>query len=303
MKKINWLSKPVNYVLMTILVIVWGYEYIAAKDAMETVAPLTLVCFKYGVALVFLIAYKLIRDRHFLLRKRDIGFFVLCALFGDIMYWVGEYNAMHYMQISLVTIVLAFVPVLSIILEIFIYKVKPTLAISLGIIICIAGVTLVVGADMKALLSGQFIGFLLAGVAVVSWNIYNFLTARLSGSYNPLDVTIYQLTAAVVVTLPYTVMNFPAVASIDAHFIYDVLYLALPSTCFSFVVYINSVRSIGVTPTALFSNMLPVTSTFFGWLCLGEMIAPLQIVGGAIVVAAGSVVIWLKGKERDGNNA
>jgi drug/metabolite transporter (DMT)-like permease len=45
--------------------------------------------------------------------------------------------------------------------------------------------------------------------------------------------------------------------------------------------------------------MLPVTSTFFGWLCLGEMISPMQIVGGIVVVAAGSMVIWLKGKDRD----
>jgi drug/metabolite transporter (DMT)-like permease len=299
MKKINWLSKPVNYLLMTILVIVWGFEYVLAKDALETVTPITLVFFKYSVALVVLVLYKLARDRAFTLRKRDVGFFVLCAVFGDIIYWVGEYGAMHYMQISLVTIVLAFVPVVSIILEIFIYKVRPTVAVVAGIAVCIIGVALVVGADVQALMSGQFIGFLLAGVAVVAWNIYNFITAKLSGDYKPLDVTIYQLAAAVIVALPYALFNLPPAAAVDTSFIFDVLYLALPSTCFSFVVYINSVRSLGVTPSALFSNMLPVTSTFFGWLCLGEMIAPLQIVGGIVVVAAGSVVIWLKGKEVD----
>jgi drug/metabolite transporter (DMT)-like permease len=293
------MSKPVNYVLMTMLVIVWGYEYIAAKDAMETVAPIALVCFKYSVALIVLVLYKLIRDRSFRVRRRDIGFFLLCAVFGDIMYWVGEYGAMHYMQISLVTIVLAFVPAVSIILEIFIYKVRPTPAIVVGISVCIVGVALVVGADFAALLNGKMFGFLLAFVAVISWNIYNFITARLSGDYKPLDVTIYQLAAAVIISLPYTLFNLPPASSVDAMFIYDVLYLALPSTCFSFIVYINSVRAIGVTPTALFSNMLPVSSTFFGWLCLGEMIAPLQIAGGAVVVAAGSVVIWLKGKDQE----
>jgi drug/metabolite transporter (DMT)-like permease len=299
MKKINWTSKPVNYFLMAILVIVWGYEYVVAKDAMETVAPITLVCFKYGVALIVLVSYKLIRDRRFPIRRRDIGFFVLCAAFGDIMYWVGEYGAMRYIQISLVTIVLAFVPAVSIILEIFIYKVRPTPAVVTGVVVCVIGVALVVGADVKALMDGQLAGFLLAFVAVVSWNIYNFITARLSGSYKPIDVTIYQLAAAVILSLPYALLHLPPAAEIDARFIYDVLYLALPSTCFSFNVYVNSVRSIGVTPSALFSNMLPVTSTFFGWACLGEMISPLQIIGGAVVVTAGSMVIWLKGKEKE----
>ncbi|MDR2162956.1 MAG: DMT family transporter [Clostridiales Family XIII bacterium] len=297
MKKINWISKPVNYLLMTILVIVWGYEYVLAKDAMEIVAPITLVCFKYSIALVVLVLYKLVKDRRFRVRRRDIGFFVLCAVFGDIMYWVGEYGAMHYIQISLVTIILAFVPAVSIILEIFIYKVKPAPAVIVGIIVCIAGVALVVGADMAALMDGKLIGFLLAFVAVISWNIYNFLTAKLSGDYKPLDVTIYQLAAAVIISLPYALFNLPSVTAVGPQFIGEVLYLALFSSCFGFIVYINSVRSIGVTPSALFSNMLPVTSTFFGWLCLGEMISPLQIVGGAIVVTAGSMVIWLKGKE------
>jgi drug/metabolite transporter (DMT)-like permease len=295
----NWTSKPLNYVLMTILVIVWGYEYVAAKGAMESVPPISLVCFKYGIALVILVCYKLICDRTFPLRKRDAGFFALCALFGDIMYWVGEYGAMHYMQISLVTIVLAFVPAVSILLEIFLYKVRPTLPVAAGILVCIAGVALVVGADFDGILKGKFMGFLLAGVAVVSWNIYNFLTARLSGAYKPVDVAIYQLAAAVAISLPYTLLHLPPAEAVDAAFVGQVLYLALPSTVFSFVVYINSVRSLGVTPSALFSNMLPVTSTFFGWLCLGETIAPLQIVGGIVVVAAGSAVIRLKGRERD----
>jgi len=62
------------------------------------------------------------------------------------------------------------------------------------------------------------------------------------------------------------------------------------------MIQIKSLHVIGPTSSALFVNFLPVTSTFFGWFFLGEIIAPIQFVGGAIVIVAGYFVIKEKGK-------
>ncbi|MDR0596610.1 MAG: DMT family transporter [Clostridiales Family XIII bacterium] len=297
MRKINWKSKRLNYILMALLVTAWGFEYIVAKSALDNVQPITLVFFKYSAASVILFAVKLVRDRRFPFHKRDIPFFFLCAVFGDVLYYYGEYGAMSYMPISLVTIVLAFVPAISILVEFFIYRVKPTAAMLIGIVVCIFGVALVVGADIQQLAGGRAIGYLLAFMAVGSWNVYNFITARMTGNYTPLDLTLYQLAAAMLVALPYALSNLPSAGMVDRSLVFSVVYLAAVSSAFGFIVYVNALRAIGVTPASLFSNMLPVTSAFFGWLFLGELISPLQIVGGAIVVASGSIVIWLKGKD------
>jgi drug/metabolite transporter (DMT)-like permease len=296
MSKINWDSKKLNYFLMVILVISWGFEYIAAKKALDTVQPITLVFFKYIVAGSVLIIVKLIRDRHWPFHKKDIVFFIGCAIFGDIIYFAGEYGAMHYLPISLVTIILSFVPAVSIVLEMIIYKVKPTLPIIIGIVVSILGVGLVVGADFSILLNGRFIGYLLAFMAVFSWNCYNFITHRLTKHYNPIDLTLYQLIAAVIVCSPYAVFHMPAASAWDAELIWSILYLAVISCSIGFVIFVNSVRVLGVTPSALFSNMLPITSTFFGWLCLGEKVKLIQLIGGVVVVASGSFVLWQKGK-------
>jgi len=282
---------------MTILVIAWGFEFIVAKSALDNVLPVTLVFFKYLIAVIVLLVIKLVRDRRFSFRRRDVPFFFICAIFGDVLYYAGEYGAMNYMPISLVTIVLAFVPMISIFLEFFIYKIRPTAAIVVGICVGVVGVVLVVGADVSILAGGRFIGYLLAFMAVGSWNAYNFITARLTGSYSSLDLTIYQLTAAMLVSMPYALFNLPDASAVDANLFGSVLYIAVVSSAFGFIVYITALRSIGITSTALFSNMLPVTSALFGWFFLGEMIAPLQIVGGVIVVTAGSMVIWLKGRD------
>jgi drug/metabolite transporter (DMT)-like permease len=282
---------------MIMLVFFWGFEYIAAKSALDACKPITLVFFKYSVGFVVLTCVKLLRDRRLPFRKKDVPFLLICALFGDILYYGSEYGALSYLPVSIVTILLAFVPALSIIIEIFVYGRKPTVAIVAGIVACSIGVALIVGADFSELLAGKATGYFLAFFAIVSWNIYNFITAKLTGQYNPLDLTLYQLTAAILLSAPYMIFHLPDAAQMDGRFFLAIAYLGVISSAFGFVIYVNAVSVIGVTPSALFSNMLPVTSTFFGWLFLDEMISAAQIIGGVVVVAAGSVVIWLKGKQ------
>jgi drug/metabolite transporter (DMT)-like permease len=46
----------------------------------------------------------------------------------------------------------------------------------------------------------------------------------------------------------------------------------------------------------MFSNFLPITSAFFGWVLLGEALTGMQMLGGIIVVAAACIVIREKGR-------
>lgn len=294
-------SKKVIYVLMTLLVFMWGMEYIAAKSALDAVKPLSLVCIKYCVGLVLLMIVKTIVDRRFPLKVRDIPLLLLCSLFGDVIYFGSEYAAMSYLPVSVITIILAFVPCVSIFIEMVRYKNKPTGGILLGVLASVVGVALVIGADVEELFQGKYIGYLLAFGAVICWNIYNFLTKDLSEKYSPLDLTILQQVCAILLVLPYAIKNLPEAEIITPSVVTGVLYLGIVSAFIGFLIYIKAIDVIGPTPCALYSNFLPVTSTFFGWIILGEYVSPTQILGGVIVIAAGAFVIHKKGKEEDLN--
>lgn len=75
-----------------------------------------------------------------------------------------------------------------------------------------------------------------------------------------------------------------------------IIYLGLVNAGLGFMITVRSLHVLGPTSTALFSNFLPITSTFFGWILLSESISGLQIAGGIIVIAAACVVIKEKGK-------
>ena len=287
------------YLLMTIIVVMWGYEYVAAKHALEALEPMTLVFLKYSIALICLILFKLKTDGKSFIRKGDLPYYVVCAIFGEIVYFWAEYTAMDYIPIALITIILAFVPVASVITEKLVYKVKANYKIFIGIFFCIIGISFVVGADFSVLFSGRIIGYLLSLVAVLCWNAYNFVTRKLTGNYTELTLTVNQLIMTVIISAPFAIAKRPPLTAFTPQVVGGIMYLGIISAALGFLMYIFALKILGPTPTALFSNFLPITAALFGWVSLHEVILPLQILGGILVIIAGSFVIREKGRLED----
>lgn len=285
-----------SYALMVLLVCLWGYEYVAAKYALELLAPMTLVFFKYLVGLFCLLGLKLLIDGKKFIKRRDIPVLIGCTLFGELLYFWSEYSAMSYMPVSLITIVLSFVPALSVLIERLVYKSQVNWKIYLGIFGTIVGIVLVVGSDFSILFQGRIVGYLFAFFAVFSWNMYNFLTRYLTDGYTVLTLTVNQTICAMLLCAPLALGNIPPLADFTLPVVGGILYLGIVSAAIGFFIYVKALGVLGPTSTALFSNFLPITATLSGWIFLGETIGPLQILGGVIVIGAGCYVLREKGK-------
>ena len=136
---------------------------------------------------------------------------------------------------------------------------------AIGVTICILGVALIIGVDFEHLLQGRMIGYLLAFGAVFSWNAYNFLTASLHDRYSSITLTCTQLICTSLLTLPYAIHTMPPLEAFTPDMIGGIIYLGLINAGLGFLITVRSLHVIGPTSTALFSNFLPITSTFF-WL-------------------------------------
>lgn len=289
-------DKIVVYILMSCLVTTWGFDYVVAKHALELLQPLTLLSLKYAIGLIPIFIIKMKIDRKGMVRKKDIPLFILCSITGEILYFTCEYTAMDYIPVSLITIILAFVPAFAIIIEKVIFKRRITKAMTIGVIVCVLGVVLIIGVDIEQILQGRWIGYLLAFGAVLCWNAYNFLTASLHENYTSITLTCTQLICTSLLVLPYAIHTMPPAEAFTPPIIAGLIYLGVINAGIGFLITVRSLHVIGPTASAMFSNFLPVTSTFFGWLFLNEMITGMQIVGGVIVIASACVVIREKGK-------
>ena len=107
-------KKRLTFILMFALVFMQGLDYSVAKNALEVFRPLNLMFFKYLGGLIVITLIKAVAERKFTIRKKDIIFFVMCSLTGQVLYYFCEYTAMEYIPVALITIILSFVPIISI---------------------------------------------------------------------------------------------------------------------------------------------------------------------------------------------
>lgn len=291
------LTKRKSYILMTLLSFSWGIDYIMAKNALTIMDPLTLMLFRYTFTTLVMIILKQKLDRKTKLNKRHLLLFIVSVLVGDIMYFGFEYKAMDYIEIPLITIVLATIPGLTLIIEHFGYKRHLNKYMLLGTFLSIVGVAIVIsGESTKDIFQGRAIGYLFAFGAVFAWIAYNFVTESFHGKYSTIGINYYQVLIATLILTPYGLFHLPKLSEFTPVIIGSILYLALISGVLGFLIYISSLDNIGVTSTSVFSNLLPVTSTFFAWIILGETLTFVQLIGSAIVISSAYIVIYQKHK-------
>jgi len=295
MKINNTNEKTLAHILMCFLVIAWGFDYVPAKWGLSVMSPLVLLFWKYIIGIVTMGVILSIKRHKPIIRLKDLPIFVICALFGELLYFGSEYKAMDYMPVSLLTIILGFVPVLSIILERIFYKKKPNGLIIIGVIACVIGIVLVIGADFHVLFEGRGLGYLLAIIAVICWNIYNFITASLK-DYDSVTITFYQILCSVIMVAPIAIHLMPPASVFTGQIIAGILWIGTIDSGIGFLIFVYGIKKLGPTTSALYSDFLPVTSTFFGALFLHESITILQVIGGILVIASAFVVIKEKGK-------
>lgn len=288
-------EKKLAHILMIFLVIAWGFDYVPAKWGLEIMSPLGLLFLKYAIGVMVMIAFLLIKHKRPSIRKKDIPIFFVCALFGEILYFGSEYTAMDYIPVSLLTIILGFVPVLSIVIERVLFKRKQSKTVIFGIIACVAGVILVIGTDFNVIFQGRGIGYLLAFCAVFCWNIYNFITSSIQ-QYDSVTLSFNQMMCSIILAAPVAIHQMPPAEEFSGLVIAGLLWIGIIDSGFGFLIFVYGLQKLGPTTSALYSDFLPVTTTFFGAIFLKESITLLQVIGGIVVVASAFVVIKEKGK-------
>ena len=286
------------HLLMIFLVTDWGFDYVPAKVGLEILTPFSLLFLKYCFgAMVLLFVKFVVYGNRVLPKLRDLPLFIACSVFGEIMYFYCEYSAMDYLPVALLTIILGFVPAVSVVIERVLYGRRPNRIIVIGILFCILGIFFVIGSDWHIIFEGRIIGYALAFAAVFFWNIYNFITASEAlEKYDAPTLACTQLICTLCLCAPLAIHSLPALSEFTPLVVFSVAWTGFIDSGIGFLIMVYGLQKLGPTTSALYSDFMPVSTTFFGAVLLHESITWLQVLGGIIVVVAGFFVIREKGK-------
>ncbi len=273
---------------MTMMVFVWGFNFIVLKDAVTNVAPLTFNALRFMVGLP-VITLLMLRDRPLLrLSWRDFGLIVLLTLSGPTIYQVGFVLGIKRTTSTNAALLVATMPTWTATFSLMLRLVEVRRRLLAGIALTLAGVALVVIGRSEsglALSHDNLIGSaLVLGAAMVNGlsNIVNKpVVDRLGGMR--VAVWKYWCTAVSLVLIAAPGLLTLSAGDIPLHSVPNVFYSGLTSVG-GFVVVHYALHEIGPTRTASYFNFNPIIAAFAGIVILGEPLTTALLLGGCLTL-------------------
>jgi probable blue pigment (indigoidine) exporter len=115
------------------------------------------------------------------------------------------------------------------------------------------------------------------------------LSKRWRAPVSPLTFTAWQLSAGGLLLLPLALWLEPPLPALSTQNIAGFIYLGLVGAGLTYWLWFRGLQKLQAAAAASLGLLSPVTATVLGWLVLDQQLAPLQILGAAIILLS----VWL----------
>lgn len=289
MKKID--IRGILFLLLT--TIVAGIQFPMSKDVLTVLDSFYITAIRFSIASgLFLLVLARAEGWH-ALRLDGRGWHLF--LFGSIGFAgfsLFSFNAVRYTSAEHASIIMALMPLMTMLLRWVITGQKPTRFTFGCITVALGGVALVITKGNPASLMGSDagIGDLLMLAAVACWVMYSF-SAEKYRSWSPLRFTSLSCALGCVsilaVTLLATAFGFANVPGIGELRVvgWEMLYMSVLSAFIAALCWNAGLQRLGSVNGILFMNIVPVTVFAIG-LAQGSHFEDAELLGALIVIGA-----------------
>jgi drug/metabolite transporter (DMT)-like permease len=249
--------------------------------------PYQMIQLRVTLSFCGLLLWLLIRNRVLLkIAFKDLFYFLLLGTMG-----IGAAQFLYLFAISKINVAVAILlhytgPVfVALYATIFLHQ-KLTRNSILAIFGTLVGCFLVVGAYSLDLLSLNRIGIMGGILAAVAFAIYSLLSEYGMRKYSPWTVLLYGLLFAALI---WNILHPPLKALLHTYFPVEwfwILFIATCGTILPFGLYFEGINRIRATHASITAPLEPISAGVIAAIFLGETMAPLQILGGLLVIAS-----------------
>jgi drug/metabolite transporter (DMT)-like permease len=211
------------------------------------------------------------------------------ALLGVLGYYLASYLdflGLQYISAALERMILFSYPTMVVLFTAWRQRTAPSRSTWVALLLCYAGVGLVVAHDLR--LGGReiVVGSALVLASAVSYAIYLLRAGPLLLRLGAARVAAWGTTIACLLALAQFVLLRPVATIVAQPWQVQCLGLAMAVFATVLPVWFVSVamRQLGPGPTAMIGSLGPVITLLLAWLLLGESLGAFQMAGAALVV-------------------
>lgn len=274
--------------------ITYGLNPLFAKPLMNNGASTeAILFFRYGIAVVLLGAFLLLKKESFRINLRQAG--VLLGL--GLLYTASSaflFEAYKYIASGLATTLVFLFPVMVAIIMVFL-KVVPSWPVWLSIAATFAGVMIMTGGTGTEAIDPTGIWFSIASAFVYALFIVIINRSKAISSIPNSLLTFYALSVGTVFFLTRCGLSgAELMTGLDGGMAWaNLLGLAILPTIVSTASLAIATRNIGATKASVLGVFEPITAILVGTLVFGEELTPNIIAGILISIVAVSFMIML----------
>lgn len=276
--------------------LIWSTSFIGTKMAYASFSPITLGAARFIVASFVLGFLVLLKKECIKPEPKDMRVIAVSGVLGITVYFTMENIGVKLTTAFNAALIVASYPAITTLLELLIYREKPSLYKIAGIAVAIAGVYLVSYTEGSIYAANQLAGNVLLIATGIVWAFYNFTTRKVVGKYPAITFSFYQTVIGTACFIPLAFLEMDKWAPPNAISLSALLYLGVFCSVAAFMLYNFGLRKLSASTAVSLMNLLPIFGAVFSILFLHEPVSLRQIAGGAIVIAG--VMLSVKQKKK-----
>jgi drug/metabolite transporter (DMT)-like permease len=290
-----------------ILVVVWAFNFIAAKIGLLYLPPFAMASFRVVLAgavmvPVYFYCSRLtafseaveLRRRGF--AARDWWTFLYLGFFGVTVNQMCFTIGLYFTHVSHAAVIVGLGPIYILILAVLFGLERATGHKVVGMLIALAGVAVLASENGISMHSASIEGDAITMTGSVGFAIYVVLGKRVAEKYDSLTMTAFNHFAGALIVLPLAIQQARALYVTNHSRVpwsawAAVIFMAVFSSALAYVFYFWLLRYLEASQLAAFTYLLPVLATLLGILLLGEKGSWDQVLGGTMALAG---VYWIE---------
>ena len=291
---VNTSSKSIHfvYISMVIATVFWAGAFIAGKMAAASFLPLTLTFlrFLFTLPIIFLLL-KIKEPENLIPEKKQIPPLIVMGVIGTLAYHFFFFLALRYTTAINSSLIGATNPMVTTVLAVMFFKEKINPSRIIGIAISLFGVFCVLtNLDPEIISSMVFnIGDIYMSLAVICFSTYMLLSRKYMVKYriSPFTATAYTFLICTVFSgiLSFGFENpLAAILQAQPRVWLEILYMSVFASVLGYYIQLNSINVIGAPKTAMFINLVPVSTILLAALILKEQVSLLKVFSALIII-------------------
>lgn len=283
----NFSPAVLGHLAIVITMAAWGTSFISTKIAVQEIPPFTLAFIRFFITSILLLMIIRKAEPQTTMTTRNAAKIAVAGFIGICVYFCFENIGIQLTTATNASLIISITPLLSIALNMIVFKARLSLLEWSGVIVGIIGAYLTVTANGSIdFSSDNFRGNVYMIGAIIAWAVYTILSKQLQSLYSGLYMVTWQTVFATVSLIPFALWEYREWQTFSLTAFAHILYLATICSGVGYFLYTYALKKLDVVLTTLYLNLIPVIGVISGYLVLDETILPIQLVGGVVIIVA-----------------